>query len=156
MSSVNRTARSHRVDHAHARHISARAHAVAHHGNRAVATSFVHMAPRTALADMSVQERFATLQSRFNASAASGVDVRFQFDITGPGGGQWYCTIKGGKLTVKAGTGPNPTATLHASSDIYLKIANGKMNKMWALVQGKLKVEGDTGAMKKWDTYFND
>lgn len=136
----------------HAAHHGRNAHSAG--GNAAVATLFTP-APRTALKDMSVKERFSTLNDRFLPSKAKGVNVRFQFDISGSGGGQWYVEIKGGKLTVKTGTGPNPTATLHASAENYMKIANGKMNKMWALVTGKLKVEGDKDALKQWDNYFS-
>lgn len=124
--------------------------------NASTATAFMKPTPRKAVKDMSVRERFSTLQDRFDASAAKGVDVAFQFNLSGDGGGKWYCTIKGGKLTVKEGTGPNPTATLSASASDYLKIANGEMNKMWAFVRGKLKVSGDKEALKKWDTYFKE
>ncbi|MBC7644223.1 MAG: SCP2 sterol-binding domain-containing protein [Thermoleophilia bacterium] len=159
MTTVTAPAHTRKIARAHA-HARALSHGVpmsgtAARGHRHVATAFFGVA-RTALADMTVQERFATLQDRFDPSAAKGVDVRLGFDITGAGGGQWFCTIKGGKLTVATGKGTNLTATLHASSEDYLKIANGKMNKMWALVQGKLKVEGDKNALKQWDTYFKD
>ena len=103
---------------------------------------------------MSVRERFATLQKRFKPDAVKGVDVRFQFKLSGPDGGEWYVEIKGGKLTVKTGTGPNPTATLKASAKDYKKIADGEMNKTIAFLRGKLKVEGDKDALGKWDTYF--
>lgn len=120
---------------------------------RSIATAFV-AAPRKALKDMTARERFSTLQDRFNASAAKGVDVRFQFVLSGSGGGSWYVQIKDGKLTVKEGTGPNPTATMRASAEDYLKIANGQMNKMFAFIRGKLKVDGDKDELKKFDSYF--
>ncbi len=123
---------------------------------RSHSTSFVPVAPRKAVKDMTVQERFATLQKRFVPSRTKGVNVKFQFDISGSGGGKWYCTIKDQKLTVKEGTGPNPTATLKASAEDYLKIANGEMNKMLAFIRGKLKVSGDKDELKKWDTYFKE
>lgn len=113
------------------------------------------MAPaRKATKDMNASERFATMQERFDPAKAKGVDVRFQFDLSGSGGGKWYVEIKGGKLTVKSGTGPNPTATMKASAEDYVKIANGEMNKMMAFLRGKLKVDGDKDALKKFDSYF--
>lgn len=105
---------------------------------------------------MSVKERFDTLEERFIASKAKGVNVRFQFELSGSGGGDWYVEIKDGKVSVKKGKGPNPTATLKASAEDYLKIANGEMNKMWAFVRGKLKVDGDKDELKKFDTYFRE
>lgn len=111
-------------------------------------------APRKSVKDMSARERFETLHQRFNKKAAKGVNVSFQFDLSGSGGGKWFVTIKGGKLTVKEGAGANPTATLRASASDYLKIANGEMNKMFAFIRGKLKVEGDKDELKKFDSYF--
>lgn len=101
-----------------------------------------------------MQERFATLIKRFKPEAAKGVDARFHFKLSGKGGGEWYCEIKGGKLTVKQGDGPNKTASLRASAEDYKKIAEGDMNKTWAFLRGKLKVEGDKDALSKWDSYF--
>ncbi|MCW2955341.1 MAG: sterol-binding protein [Thermoleophilia bacterium] len=102
---------------------------------------------------MSVKERFSTLVARFKPEAAKGVDERFQFDLTGDGGGKWYVVIKDGKITVTEGTGPNPTATLKASASDYKKMAEGDMNKTIAFLRGKLKVT-NKDALEKWDTYF--
>ena len=121
---------------------------------RSIPTAFFGAGARTAVKDMDARQRFSTLQDRFNAQAAKGVDVRFQFELSGKGGGTWYVEIKGGKLTVKEGKGPNPTATMKASAEDYLKIANGEMNKMLAFVRGKLKVDGDKDELKKFDSYF--
>ena len=132
--------------------------AVAAGGNAAIATAYVAAprvgAPRKAVKDMTVQERFASLKQRFVPEKAKNVDVKFQFNITGSGGGKWYVVIKKGTITVKEGTGPSPTATLKANSEDYLKIANGEMNKMLAYIRGKLKIEGDKDALKEFDSYF--
>lgn len=102
----------------------------------------------------SIKERFATLEKRFKPEAAKGVNVRLQFKLSGPGGGEWYVEIKDGKCKVKEGTGPNPDATLMASASDYKKIADGEMNKMVAFLRGKLKVEGDKDKLKPFDTWF--
>lgn len=120
------------------------------------ATAFAAATEVLPKSSMSVRERFASLEERFIPSKAAGVDVRFQFNLSGKGGGDWYVEIKGGKITVKEGSGPNPTATLKASAEDYLKIANGEMNKTFAYLRGKLKIDGDKDALKKWDTYFRE
>ncbi|MBC7461135.1 MAG: SCP2 sterol-binding domain-containing protein, partial [Thermoleophilia bacterium] len=60
------------------------------------------------------------------------------------------------KITVKKGGGANPTVTLKATDEDYKKIANGDMNKTIAFLRGKLKIDGDKDAMKKFDTYFKE
>lgn len=120
----------------------------------AASTDTVFLAGPRKSGTMSVRERFSTLQKRFKPEAAKGVNVRFQFKLSGAGGGDWYVEIKDGKLTSKEGTGPNPTATLKASAADYKKIADGEMNKTLAFLRGKLKVDGDKDALGKWDSYF--
>lgn len=123
-------------------------------GNAALPTMFM-AAPRKATRDMSVRERFETMEERFIPSKAKGVNVSLQFKITGKGGGKWYIVIKDQKITVKEGTGPSPTASLEANASDYLKIANGEMSKVWAFIRGKLKVGGDKDALKEFDSYFS-
>ena len=127
-------------------------------GNRAVATEFVS-ATRTVVGGgggPEIKERFDTLVARFKPEAAKGVDARFHFEISGPKGGEWFVEIKDGKITVKKGGGANPTVTLKASDEDYKKIANGEMNKTIAFLRGKLKIDGDKDAMKKFDSYFKE
>jgi putative sterol carrier protein len=67
----------------------------------------------------------------------------FQYCISGDGGGDWYAEIKGGALTVAAGTHASPGCTLKIGAADYLDLMNGKMNAMKAYTSGKLKIEGD-------------
>lgn len=125
--------------------------------NAAITTAFVQAATVSGGGGgPEVRDRFKTLAARFKPEAAKGVNARFHFVISGPKGGEWYVEIKDGKITVKEGSGPNPTVTLKASDEDYKKIANGEMNKTIAYLRGKLKLDGDKDAMKKFDSYFKD
>lgn len=99
----------------------------------------------------SIKQGFATMESRFQPSEAGDLNVRMQFRLTGKGGGSWYVVIKNGKCKVNKGEDSNPDTILKASAADYLKISNGEMNKVWALVRGKLKVEG---SMSKVPSFF--
>lgn len=98
----------------------------------------------------SIREGFATMQSRFLPAEAKGFDARFQFRLSGPGGGTWFVVIKDGTCTVKAGEGTHPDTTLSASAADYLKIVNGEMNKIVALLRRKLRVDGDMGKVRRF------
>ena len=50
-----------------------------------------------------VQSVFDGLPQAFRAEKAAGVDVVFQFRISGPGGGDWFAAIKDGRLHGRAG-----------------------------------------------------
>jgi putative sterol carrier protein len=91
----------------------------------------------------SIKDIFDKMQGAFQAGAASGVDVVFQYCITGEGGGDWHAEIKGGACTVAAGVHPSPGCSLNIAAGDYLDLMNGKMNAMKAYTSGKLKITGD-------------
>jgi NAD(P)-dependent dehydrogenase (short-subunit alcohol dehydrogenase family)/acyl dehydratase/putative sterol carrier protein len=91
----------------------------------------------------SVQAVFDRLTTAFQPGAAAGVDVVFQFRISGPGGGDWYTAIKEGACTVSAGLHDKPTTTLKMSDEDFLKYVGGQLPAMQAYSTGKLKIDGD-------------
>ena len=90
-----------------------------------------------------VQAVFDTLPGAFQPQAAAGVDVVFQFSISGPGGGDWHTTIREGECTVQSGIHEKPTTTLKMSDDDFLQYVSGQLPAMQAYSSGKLKIEGD-------------
>jgi putative sterol carrier protein len=94
-------------------------------------------------APASVQAVFDNLPGAFQPQAASGVDIVFQFLISGPGGGEWYITIRDGACEVQSGTHEKPTTTLKMSDGDFLEYVSGKLPAMQAYSSGKLKIEGD-------------
>jgi len=91
----------------------------------------------------SVQEVFDRLPELFQPQAAAGVDVVFQFSISGPGGGEWYAAIKDGQCTVAQGVHDRPTTTLKMSDQDFLQYVGGQLSAMQAYSSGRLKIEGD-------------
>lgn len=90
-----------------------------------------------------VKAVFEKMPHVFNADAASGVDVTFQFSLSGEGGDDWYAEIKSGTCKVEPGTHANPTSTIKMDAADFLDMIGGKLNAMQAFMSGKLKVEGD-------------
>jgi len=86
---------------------------------------------------------FENIPGAFQSDKAAGVDVVFQFDISGPGGGFWYITVKGGGCEVIEGSHRTPTTTIKMGDDDFVKLKSGQLNAMSAFTSGKLKVEGD-------------
>ena len=79
----------------------------------------------------------------FNADAATGVDVVFQFNISGKDGGDWYCVIKDGACEIDSGTHENPVCTINMEDADFLAMMGGKLAPMQAFTSGKLKIGGD-------------
>ncbi|MGQ9523151.1 MAG: SCP2 sterol-binding domain-containing protein, partial [Anaerolineae bacterium] len=90
-----------------------------------------------------VAEVFARMPEFFRPEKAAGVDVVFQFRISGPGGGDWYVVVKDQACTVSAGIHEKPTTTLRMADEDFLALVSGKLPAMQAFTSGKLKIEGD-------------
>ncbi|MCU0579687.1 MAG: SDR family NAD(P)-dependent oxidoreductase [Desulfobacterota bacterium] len=86
---------------------------------------------------------FTGLPQAFRADKAAGVDVIFQFRISGPGGGDWFAVIRDGACTVTAGQHEKPTTTIRMADGDFLNLMSGKLPAMQAFTAGKLKIEGD-------------
>ncbi len=90
-----------------------------------------------------VQSVFDSLPQAFRADQAAGVDVVFQFRISGPGGGDWYAAIQDKTCTVSRGFYEKPTTTIKMQDGDFLNLMSGKLPAMQAFTGGKLKIEGD-------------
>ena len=91
----------------------------------------------------SVAEVFERMGEFFQPDAAGGVNVVFQFSISGPGGGDWHTIIENQTCTVEKGVHEKPTTTLKMSDADFLAFVSGKLPAMQAYTSGKLKIEGD-------------
>lgn len=102
----------------------------------------------------SVSEFFSGLESKVDADKIAGMNAVYQFDITGDGGGQWNVALADGTAKVSEGTHENPSITITASADDWLKIVSGEMNGQTAFLTGKLKIKGDMGLAMKLQNLF--
>ena len=91
----------------------------------------------------SVQAVLDKMVDSFKAEAAAGVDVVFQFNISGKGGGDWYCIIKDAACTIEAGGHEKPMCTIKMADEDFLAMMGGKLPPMQAFTSGKLKIGGD-------------
>ncbi len=79
----------------------------------------------------------------------SKIDAVYQFNISGPSGGQWSvdCTKPGGAIAT--GTAVAAKCTVTCTDADFLNIVNGKLNAQMAFMAGKLKIQGDMGLAMK-------
>lgn len=89
----------------------------------------------------SVADIVSKMQSKFNAGAAAGLDLVFQFDITD--GDNYYIVIKDGTCDVQQGENASPNVTLIMDSETLVGIMTGETDGMQAFMGGKLRAEGD-------------
>jgi len=91
------------------------------------------------------QELFDCLAMRLDAkpSLTVGLDAAFQFDISGPAGGQWYLKAIHGSVEVGRGLVERPTMTARMTQAVLVDIATGKISGQDAFRGGKIEVEGE-------------
>jgi 3-hydroxy-3-methylglutaryl CoA synthase/NAD(P)-dependent dehydrogenase (short-subunit alcohol dehydrogenase family)/putative sterol carrier protein len=92
---------------------------------------------------MDVKGIFSRMPEAFRPEKAAGVNVLFQFSISGPGGGDWMVAVKDGACKVTPGKAEKPTTTIQMADADFLQLIAGKLDGMQAYSSGRLKVEGD-------------
>lgn len=102
----------------------------------------------------SVADVMQEMQGKFKADKAAGMNETFQFDITGDGGGQWYAVINDGNAAFEEGTAEDPSVTITASDEDWIRIVNGQLNPQMAFMTGKIKVKGNIGLATKLGSLF--
>jgi putative sterol carrier protein len=98
-----------------------------------------------------VQDFFANLPSRADASKTAGMTNSYVFDIEGAG--QWKVDVDDGAVSVAEGGG-DADVTIATSQETFEKIIAGEQNPTSAYMTGKLKVKGDMGAAMKLQKLF--
>ncbi len=98
---------------------------------------------------------FSELQGKVDPAKISGMNATYQFSITGDGGGDWYVKIADGQADVSEGTAENPSITLTASDEDWLKIVSGQLSGQTAFLTGKLKIKGDVSLAMKLQSVFS-
>lgn len=100
----------------------------------------------------SVAQTIKTMQQKFNAAAASGLDLIFQFNIEDAE--NFQLIIKDGSSTTQPGNADNPNVTLIMDSATFAGIMTGETDGMQAFMAGKLQAEGDMALALKLSELF--
>lgn len=94
---------------------------------------------------MTYAEVFSDLKGKFMEADISDITehLAYQFNIEGEGGGIFYVEAKDGVLTVEPYEYYDRDAMFTATAEVFGKIADGKLDPVFAFTTQKLKVEGD-------------
>lgn len=104
--------------------------------------------------DSTPQEVFDSMRGSFQANKAKGVHARYQWDLSGPQGGQWWIDVDDGKCKMGKGKIDNPNVTLVAKDKDWVAVSNHQMAGIWAYLTGRLKIRGDQGLARKLGEIF--
>ncbi len=104
----------------------------------------------------SIAEIFKRMPEGFKPDAASGLNCIFQFEISGPQGGDWNVAVKDQKCEVNSGKVDTPTTTMKISDEDYIKMLTKELDPMTAFSGGRLKIEGDLAKAQVLGTLFEE
>jgi putative sterol carrier protein len=114
-------------------------------GDNAIAAEHMESTP---------QEVFDSMRGSFQQAKAKGVHARYQWDLSGPQGGQWWIDVDDGKYKMGKGKIDNPNVTFVAKDKDWVAVSNGQMGGTWAYLTGRLKIRGDQGLARKLGEIF--
>lgn len=100
------------------------------------------------------QQVFDGMRQSFQANKAKGVHARYQWELSGPQGGQWWIDVNDGKYKMGKGRVPNPNVTFVAKDKDWVAVSNGQLGGTWAYMTGRLKIHGDQGLARKLGQIF--
>ena len=95
---------------------------------------------------MTYADFFYEIKNRFMGADVSDIHehLAYQFSIEDEeAGGNFYVEVKDGQLFVEPYEYYDRDAIFISSPDTFMKIAEGKMDPVWAFTTQKLKVEGN-------------
>jgi putative sterol carrier protein len=104
--------------------------------------------------DSTPQEVFDSMRGSFQPGKAKGVHARYQWNLSGPRGGQWWIDVEDGTYKMGKGKIPNPSVTFIAKDKDWVAICHDQLSGTWAYMTGRLKVRGDQGIARKLGEIF--
>jgi alkyl sulfatase BDS1-like metallo-beta-lactamase superfamily hydrolase len=100
------------------------------------------------------QEVFDGMRGSFQPAKAKGVHVRYQWDLSGPNGGEWWIEVNDGTYKLGKGKIPDPNVTFTAKDQDWVAICRDQLSGTWAYFTGRLKVRGDQAVARKLGEMF--
>jgi len=105
-------------------------------------------------ADSTPQEVFDAMRGSFQPAKAKGVHARYQWDLSGPNGGEWWIDVNDGTYKMGKGKIDHPSVTFIAKDKDWVAICHDQLSGTWAYMTGRLKVRGDQGIARKLGELF--
>ena len=100
------------------------------------------------------QQALNKRQDAFQADKAKGVHASYQWELSGPSGGDWWLIVNDGTYKMGKGKIDNPNVTFVASDEDWVAMSNKTLNVSWAYLTGRLKIQGSHGLVKELDKIF--
>ena len=112
------------------------------------------MAAAASPEDSTPQGVFDAMRGSFQPAKAKGVHASYQWDLSGPNGGDWWIEVNDGTYKMGKGKIDHPSVTFIAKDKDWVAICHDQLSGTWAYMTGRLKVRGDQGVARKLGEMF--
>jgi putative sterol carrier protein len=120
----------------------------------AIGLSSILAAASSEPANATPQDVFDGMRQSFQAQKAKGVHLKYQWQLSGPKGGEWWIEVNDGKYQMGRGRIDKPDVTFVATDKNWVALSNGTLDGKWAFFTGRLKIRGSQNAARKLDEIF--
>jgi putative sterol carrier protein len=100
------------------------------------------------------QDVFDGMRRSFQTDKAKGVYLKYQWQLSGPNGGDWWIQVNDGKFEMGRGKIDKPDVTFITTDKNWVALSNGTLGGKWAFFTGRLKIHGSQAAARKLDEIF--
>src|SRR5881397_2683793 len=100
------------------------------------------------------QQVFDGMRESFKADKAKGVHARYQWELSGTQGGEWWIDVNDGTYKMGKGKIDNPSVTFVATDKDWVAVSNHQLGGTWAYLSGRLKIRGDQEIARKLGEIF--
>jgi putative sterol carrier protein len=100
------------------------------------------------------QQVFDGMKESFKADKAKGQHLKWQWELSGPNGGDFWIEVNDGTYKMGHGKIDHPDVTFITSDNDWVAMCNGKLKGTWAFMTGRLKVHGSQSVARKLDEIF--
>ncbi len=101
-----------------------------------------------------IREAFEAMLAGFNPEEAEGLDLVYQIDVTGEGGGSWHLIIKDGACRLAEGAFDSPSLSMEMSVETCLKWMNKEASGVKLFMAGEVKSQGNVMLAPKLEQLF--
>lgn len=102
-----------------------------------------------------VDEVLNSLPQRFNPDSCQDLAMAVHWKLTGDEERQFTILVDHGSFSLQQGPFENADIEMETDSQVYLKLVNGDMKGLVAVMTRRLKVKGNLQLTTRWDQIFN-
>ena len=78
----------------------------------------------------------------------------YQWELSGPNGGEWWLSVNDGTYKMGRGKIDNPNVTFAATDEDWVAMSNKTLNVALACLTGRLKIQGSHRLVKELAKIF--